>query len=482
VQALRYAVRSSPVLKYFGQLCVILALLTVLPFIVSIASGDYSAGLRYLIVTIVVFALGVFLRRLPTPKTLQTNEAMIITAITLLFAALIMIWPLMSGGLNYLDALFESVSGVTTTGLTVTASVANKPISFLFSRAWMQWYGGLGFAVFSLAMVVQPVFAAKRIGIVEDFREDVLPGAGIYARRILVVYMVLTGLGIVLLGLVGSGWLNAVLYSLAAVSTGGFSPSNSSIGNFTVPIQIVVILISVTGAIPLILYYRTFRKGWRTFVDDLQLRSLILTGLIVALILAFFLYFQSGFSWKEAWLNGALNAFSAQTTTGFSSTNIYQISNGAKLLLIFSMLLGGSSGSSAGGIKIIRLIVLIRLVYLMVARTSMPRQAVAEVSVGGRKLELDEVQNTVAIILAFLVLIAFSWLPFVIMGYNPLNSLFEVTSAATTTGLSAGITSPGLHPVLKGVLCVDMLVGRLEIFAWLVLVYPGSWIGRRLEE
>jgi trk system potassium uptake protein TrkH len=407
---------------------------------------------------------------------------MIITAITLLFAALIMIWPLMSGGLNYLDALFESVSGVTTTGLTVTASVANKPLSFLFSRAWMQWYGGLGFVVFSLAISVQPVFAAKRIGVIEDFREDVFPGGGVYARRILVVYTILTGFGIVLLGLVGSGWLNAVLYSLAAVSTGGFSPSNSSIGNFAVPIQIVVILVSIAGAIPLILYYRTFRKGWRTFVGDLQLRSLILTGLIIAVFLAFFLYFQSGFSWKDAWLNAALNAFSAQTTTGFSSTGISQISNGAKLLLIFSMLLGGSSGSSAGGIKIIRLIVLIRLVYLMVARTSMPRQAVAEVSVGGRKLEPDEVQNTVAIILAFLVLVAFSWLPFVIMGYNPLNSLFEVTSAATTTGLSAGITSPGLHPLLKGVLCVDMLVGRLEIFAWLVMVYPGSWIGRRLEE
>jgi trk system potassium uptake protein TrkH len=111
----------------------------------------------------------------------------------------------------------------------------------------------------------------------------------------------------------------------------------------------------------------------------------------------------------------------------------------------------------------------------------MPRNAVAEARLGGHRLEADEIQNALCLVVIFIVCIAFSWLPFVSMGYDPLDSLFEVVSAIATAGLSAGITDAALHPLLKAVLGVDMLLGRLEIFAWLILLTPGTWIGRRLE-
>ena len=483
MRALRYSVRPRPILKYFGQLCIVLAVLTLVPFVVSILLGDYRVTLRYAIVVMGVFVTGFFLRRLSTPRRIQTNEAMVITALAFLFAPMVMTWPIMASGLSFTDALFETISGITTTGLSVTASVADKPAIFLFSRAWMQWVGGLGIVIFSVAIMIRPGLAAKRIGDLADYEEDLVGSTRAHARRVIVVYSVLTGFGIVALGFLGAGWFNSVVYSLSAVSTGGFSPHDASLAGFHSQwLQVVVILLSLTGAIPLVLYFRSFKEDGRVLIRDRQLQGLLISGLVATLLLAWFLFSQDGFSWIQALRHGILNAFSAQSTTGFSTLDISQLNAGVKLTLIFSMFLGGGIGSTAGGIKILRLFILMQLLYIFLQRASMPKQAVAEASLGRRRLETDEIQNALSIVILFLTFIAISWLVFIGMGHNPLDSLFEVVSAIGTVGLSTGISAPELHPILKGVLCVDMLLGRLEIITWLVLFYPWTWIGRRLEE
>ncbi len=483
VRALRYSVRARPVLKYFGQLCIVLAVLTLVPLVVSVLLGDYRAALRYSIVVAGVFVTGFFLQRLPTPKRLQTNEAMVVTALIFLFGAVVMTWPMMASGLSFADALFETISGLTTTGLSVTASVADKPAIFLFSRAWMQWVGGLGIVILFVATMIRPGLAAKRIGDLEDYEDDLVGSTRTHARRMLITYSILTGFGIIVLGFLGAGWFNSVLYSFSAVSTGGFSPHDASLAGLgSLALQAIVILLSVAGAIPLVLYFRSFREGGGVLVRDRQLQGLLIAGLVASLLLAWFLFAQDGFSWVQALRHGVLNGFSAQSTTGFSTLDISQIGAGAKLTLILSMLLGGGAGSTAGGIKILRLLILLQLLYIFLQRPGIPRQAVAEASLGRHRLEIDEIQSALSIILLFLTFIAVSWLIFVGMGHNPLDSLFEVASAIGTVGLSTGVAAPDLHPILKGVLCADMLLGRLEIIAWLMLFYPRTWIGRRLEE
>jgi trk system potassium uptake protein TrkH len=483
VRALRYSVRPLPVLKYFGQLCIVLALLTLVPLVVSILLGDYAVALRYTVVVVGVFTIGFFLRRLPTPKRIQTNEAMVVTALAFLLAPMVMTWPTMASGLSFTDALFETISGVTTTGLSTVASVADKPATFLFSRAWMQWVGGLGIIILSVAIMIRPGLAAKRIGDLEDYEDDLVGSTRTHARHMLVVYSILTGFGIIVLGLLGAGWFNSAIYSLSAVSTGGFSPHDASLAGFnSQSLQAIVILLSVAGSIPLFLYSRSVKEGGRVLIRDRQLQGLLVSGLVAALLVALFLSTQDGFSWTQALRHGVLNAFSAQSTAGFSTLDISQLNAGAKLTLIFSMFLGGAAGSTAGGIKILRLLILVQLLYVFLQRASMPKQAVAEVSLGKHRLETDEIQNALSIVSVFLAFIGISWLVFVGMGHNPLDSLFEVVSAIGTVGLSSGITAPDLHPILKGVLCADMLLGRLEIIAWLVLFYPRTWIGRRLEE
>jgi len=483
VRALRYSVRALPVLKYFGQLCIVLALLTVVPLVVSLVLGSYQIALRYSIVVVGVFLTGLLLRRLPTPRRVQTNEAMVVTAVIFLFGALVMTWPVMGSGLSFGDALFETISGITTTGLSVTASVADKPAIFLFSRAWMQWVGGLGIVILFVATIIRPGLAAKRIGDLEDYEDDLVGSTRTHARRMLITYSILTGFGSVVLGLLGAGWFNSVLYSFSAVSTGGFSPHDASLAGLNgLPLQAMVILLSVAGAVPLVLYFRSFREGGKVLIRDRQVRGVLIAGLAATLLLAWFLFSQDGFSWSQALRHGALNAFSAQSTAGFSTWDISQLSAGAKLTLILSMLLGGGAGSTAGGIKILRLLVLVQVVRIFLQRAGMPRQAVAEASLGTRRLESEEIQNALTIVFLFLASIGVSWLVFVGMGHNPLDSLFEVVSAIGTVGLSTGIAAPGLHPFLKGTLCADMLLGRLEIIAWLVLFYPRTWIGRRMEE
>jgi trk system potassium uptake protein TrkH len=471
------------ILKYFGMLCSVLALSSVVPLAVSLWFGEYHISLRYSIVATCIFCLGAGLMRLKATKRLLNNETMVITASIFLFAPLAMTWPMMASGLGFLDALFEAISAVTTTGLTTTETVADKPDTFLFARAWMQWVGGLGIVVLSLAAMIQPGLVAKRLGDLEDYEEDLIGGTRTRARLVFFVYAVLTVAGIVALGLLDIGWFNAILYSFAAVSTGGFSPHDASLAGLNgIAAQAMVIALSMAGGVSLILYHRAYRDGWRVMIKDRQMQGFLFVALLMTLLLSWSLWMQSGLHWSQALRQGALNALSAQSTAGFASFNISEIDAGSKLVLIFAMFLGGSIGSTAGGIKILRLLILMRLLYLLIQRTGMPRNAVAEARLGGRRLEADEIQNALCLVLVFLVFIALSWLPFVIMGYSPLDSLFEVVSAIGTAGLSAGITGPALHPFLKVVLCIDMLLGRLEILAWLILLFPGTWIGRRLEE
>jgi len=191
---------------------------------------------------------------------------------------------------------------------------------------------------------------------------------------------------------------------------------------------------------------------------------------------------SGGMAWPQALRHGPLLAFSAQTTAGFSSISGTQLDAGSKLVLIFSMLLGGGAGSTAGGFKVLRLLVAASVLRLIILRTCLSKHAVIEPRLAGRRLQDGEIHEALVLIILFVSVVGLSWLPFVTMGYNPLNSLFEVVSATGTVGLSVGITSERLPSLLKGILCIDMLMGRLEIIAWLMILYPGTWFGRRMEE
>lgn len=477
---LSYAVRFRVVFKYFGQLCLVLAALTLLPLVVSLFFADFTLTLRY---GEVIAALSLFggLALLSAPDRIQVNEGLVVVALIFLVTPLVMSYPMLSAELGFLDALFEAISSVTTTGLSMNPTVAGESPTFLFTRAWIQWYGGLGIIVFSLALVTHPGVLAKGLFVTEAEADDLAGGTRAHARRVLIVYSVLTALGIGISWLAGIDFFDAVLYTFAAVSTGGFAPHDASLATLTWPAQLCITLLCLSGAIPLMLYYRVLMEKRKRAVDFLQLKAIILAALIVFLALGVTMRLSTAMPWSQIIHHAPLLALSAQTTAGFSSLAVDQLDAGSKLVLIFSMLIGGGAGSTAGGFKLLRLLIAISVLRLLILRTCLTKHAVIEPNLAGRRLHGEEIQSALLLIVLYIFVIALSWLPFVAMGYSPLDSLFEVVSATGTVGLSVGITDASLPPILKGILCADMLLGRLEIMAWLAMIYPGMWFGRRME-
>lgn len=481
VATLSYAIRPIVVIKYIGQLLVIVAILTLAPLIVALAYAEFEIAFRYFTVIIVTLLLALPTLKLQATEHLMTSEALVITALAFSISPLLMSYPMSAAGLPWLDALFEAISGVTTTGLTTVVDLEHKPRTFLFARAWMQWYGGLGIVVLSVALLMRHQLAARRLtGSLGN--ESIVTTSRIHSRRMLLVYVLLTLIGFVILwSLCGDSFV-ALIHTLSAVSTGGFSQYDNSLAGFENPaVTYAIIGLAVLGAFPLPLYYKTVRNNWRAIFTDVEVRTLLALGLIGTLMLTCFISQNSSFGLLDAAGQSVRIGFSAQTGAGFSSLEIAGLDDASKITLMISMFIGGGIGSTTGGIKILRLLIFFRLIQVIIQRTAMPAHAIHEPSIGGRPLEFEEIQRALLLILLFFAVVLISWLLFVAHGYPALDALFEVVSATGTVGLSTGITHTDLEPFLKGVLCMDMLLGRLEIIALLVILYPRTWFGKRME-
>ncbi len=476
---LTYAVRPRVVAKYLGQLMLMLALLTLAPLAVSLLFGEWTASERLAAVIAVLLAGGAPAARLSPPAQIQTNEALVVVTGAFVTASLLLAFPLAERGLSFQDAFFEAVSAVTTTGLSTVPSVRGHSHTFLFLRAWMQWFGGLGIVVLSVALLMSHHVAARRL--TEPVSgETLVTTSRTYARRIVSVYLVMTVAAIVVLRPFTPDTLTAVTYILSAVSTGGFSPTDNSLLSIDHwEARYGIMAFALLGTFPLALYHALFRRDWRRVTGDMEIRGLLAVLLTGIVLLSLFMPRHAGEAWTSTLADTIITAVSAQTTTGFSTIDISALNGPSKDVLMLSMFTGGCVGSTAGGMKILRLLILLRLLQLTVQRSALAPHTVVTPRLAGKTLEDGDSIRTLLLILSFIIVVVLSWLAFLAYGYDPLNSLFEVVSATDTVGLSTGITRQDLQPLLKMVLCADMLLGRLEIIALLVVLYPQTWIAKR---
>ena len=474
--SLTYAVRVPVVLKYVGQLAITLAAFAAVPAMAGLVLGEAVVGLYFAAAAAVLCAAGALLARLPRPESIQANEALIITACVYLLAAAAFATPFMLAGVPAADALFESVSGVTTTGLSTLRSVEDLPRTLVFARAWMQFFGGLGIVVLSLALLVRHDFAARRLVEPASPAEHLATTTRTFALRVSGVYLALAAFGIALLLSLGIDLYDAVTYALAGVATGGFSPADDSIAGLGRPAQYGVLALGLLGAVSLPLYRRAVAGDWRGALGDRELLALVAMVALVTAVL-WLLGTQSGTPLDRG--EHFMLAISAQTTTGFTPADLQALDPASKLTLMVSMAIGGSVGSTAGGVKLLRLLMIFAVLGLMFRRLCLKPHAVAELHVAGRTVEAPEANGALALVLLFLAAAIASWLPFLAAGHAPLDALFEVVSALGTVGLTTGVASAELSPALKAVLAFDMLLGRVEFVAMLMLLYPSTWFGRR---
>lgn len=482
IAALTYAVRVRVVLKYLGLLAVVQAALACVPVLASLYFREYDLGLSCLAVSALLAAIGLPLARLPEPSRVLSNEALVVTALAFITAPLVMTIPFTSAGMPFGDALFEAVSAITTTGLSTLASVENLPRTVLFARAWMQWYGGLGIVVLSLALLAGQGGVTRRLIDAETGGEGLTSTVRAHARRMLIVYLALTAAGIAAVSAAGAPSMVGVEHVLSAVSTGGFSTFDSSLAGFASgEVTAVIMTISVCGAIGLPMYFHAWQNGPRTLWRNPELRALAFALMLVVVVLTAVLVFSDGFAWRQALRRALVLGVSAQTTTGFSESPLSGLGNAALLVLVLAMMVGGCVGSTAGGVKLLRMLLLLRVARVALRRTGAPSHAVIEPMLGDKRIEDGDLVRALLLMALYCAVVLLSWLVFLAYGHAPMRSLFEVVSATATVGLSTGVSIPHLEAPLKAVLVLDMLLGRLEVVAVLVMLYPGTWIGKRDE-
>lgn len=458
-----------------ANLCLMLRLLAALlavPAGVAFLAGEVESGLIFAGLAAAALALGL-LGRLAGRPVLEGKEAIVVTALAYavfsLFGAAAFL-PVES----FADGFFESLSGFTTTGLTVTG-LAGLPRSLLFFRSYSQWVGGIGIVILTLIVLRVPGRAARKLYTQEFSGHKPLASIRQTARLVLFIYLSMTALGFGAFVLAGMPPFDALLNVLATVSTGGFSPHARSIGAYPAPaVHAAVVVFMILGATGFPLYYFLIREGPRRVVRDSQLLVLLGIGLGAA-----FLFWVAWGAAARLISSSFFQSFAALTTTGFSTVDYARWPPLVKGLSVLLMICGGSSFSTAGGVKLIRVILLFKLVRWSVLKRVLPEAATVSITAERSPVSDQDLKNTGSLVAAYLAILAATSLVFMLSGFGALDSLFENASALGTVGLSSGITSGGLPLHLKLVLMFNMWAGRLEILPALIIFMPAVWPGRR---
>lgn len=476
--ALMHAVRPVVLLGTLGRLLLMLSALSVIPALAALGLDDRALAVRSAVTAALLLISGGLLARMPRSRDIQWNEALSVAALAFLLAALVLVWPLLTADIALVDAWFEAVSAVTTTGLTTVAGMQEQSQGFLFARAWAQWYGGLGIGVLTVALIMRHHASSRRL--LQTTGESLTDaGAHAHAKRVFSVYAVLTVIGIGAAWASGLPFFSAVVHALAAVATGGFAAADDNLAGLPGASVAALSLVCVAAAVSLPLYARVPRHGPRALLADPEVPAFFAALLITAALLTVISATRDTMGWQQALAQGLVLGVSAQTDTGFSTTSVAVLPPASQVVLMVSMTIGGCTGSTAGGVKVIRLLLLIRLIQLTLQRTATAERAVLDTRIGDTRVQPPMLTAALQLLTLWALVLLFSWLVFLLYGQPPLASLFEVVSATANAGLSAGLTGPDLPAALKLVLTADMLFGRVEIIAMLVLLYPPTWLGRR---
>ena len=363
---------------------------------------------------------------------------------------------------------------MTTTGLSVAPATVGP--AFLFARSWLQWVGGIGIIIIILMVFIPPGTSAHRLYAINSPEAPLKPGVTATAKVLVQIYCLLTAVSCIILFAGGMPPFEALCHALSAVSTGGFSTRTDSAAGFAgLTIPFLLAISCLMGAFNFSLYPRMIKDKGALF-SDIQFRYFLLFAAIGILLVFFTLW--GTMNPVEGFYVAAFQVISSLSTAGFASVDISTLPDGTKAVLTALMWVGGSVGSTAGGIKILRLIILLKVVHLVFIRYFLPREALTPLKIGDDVIETEMVYNILTFVFLYsLVLVGSSFL-FMLYGYGLDNALFEVSSALGTVGLSCGITSAAMPGILKGVLIVDMLLGRIEIVPLFVLFFPRTWVRR----
>ncbi|MGM0603077.1 MAG: TrkH family potassium uptake protein [Bacillota bacterium] len=404
---------------------------------------------------------------------LSLNEGSLIVIFSWLGAIVFSAVPFVSGlGMSWSHAVFEVVSGWTTTGLSLV-DVTEAPRIFLLWRSIMQFFGGAGLAVIALSYLL-PVHGMG-LYMAEARSDKLLPHVKRSTLMIMRIYTFYTLVGIFLYYISGMGLFDSVNHSMAAISTGGFSTQADSIGHYnSLSIEIVTIILMFLGTINFATHYTLLKGKVKTFFKNAEIRFMITSLLLLTPVIMFFsldiIYPYLGDNLRQSFFQ----LVTALSTTGFSTISFTGWPVFANFIIILLMLVGGGTGSTAGGIKQYRVYLIIKSIYWEIKEQFLPRRYVSSNYLwrGESKfyVKSEHVQRVANYIILYLLTFFVGVGIFTAHGYTLLESMFEFGSALGTVGLSIGITGLDTPLMVIWTETIGMFLGRLE---FLIILYAG---------
>ncbi len=469
-----------------GRLLQLEAAVLLLPVAVAIAYGDGGlVGLLAAMAVAAVAGTGLTLLRRPKNQTIYAKEGFIIVALCWILLSAVGALPfVLGGGFSFVDAFFETVSGFTTTGASVLdLSTANWGHGLMFWRSFTHWIAGMGVLVLMMALV--PTGSGRTIHVMRaevpgPIVGKLVPRLKDTAKILYLIYLGMTAVEVVCLLCAGMNWFDSVLLSFGTAGTGGFGLVPASCGDYSAAVQWIITVFMLLFGVNFNLYYLVLIRSFRPVAGNRELWLYlgifaVSTGLITVNILPLY-------DFGEAVRYAAFTVSSVVTTTGYATTdfNLWPgLSRGIVFLLMF---VGGCAGSTAGGLKVSRVMLLGKTVVRELKRLIHPR-SVSVVSLEGKRVEETTVQSTAAYFVLYMALIGGVFFVLSFENFSLETNLTAAITCLNNVGPGLGDVGPaggfGAYSDLsKVVLSLAMLLGRLEIYPLVLALLPGTWTKR----
>jgi trk system potassium uptake protein TrkH len=482
------------VVRIIGVLLLWTAVAMLPPLFLSIRENDWPGWLAAVAVT-TTMGLVMWLRT-PSQVTIDRRGGLVVVGLGWLALVFVGSLPFLFTGIftgiapGVVGAVFESVSGFTTTGATVFSAIEELPPSILLWRSISHWLGGMGIIVLGVAILPfvgvggAQLFHAEAPGISGD---RLTPRIASTARLLWAVYAALTGVLFLIYLLLGMSAFDAVNHAMSTLATGGFSTRTDSLGAFSPAIQWVTIVFMLIAGTNFALHYRMVARGGTAWFKDLEWQVYVGMAIAASAICFVALLTQAerevGQSVSEVLRHAMFNVTAVISTTGFATADFAQWPSVCLVVLIGLMFMGAMGGSTGGGFKVVRVVVLAKQTLGEFQRVLHP-QAVIVTRLGRQPVRPDVLLKVVGLFALYVATHGMGTVFLAALGYDFVTSASAALAAMSSIGPGLGLVGPSshygdLHPAALAVLSALMLLGRLEFYTLLVLFIPDTWRGSR---
>ena len=475
---------------YLGTLTQLFAALMAVPFITALVFQEWEPAERYLLGIGIALVIGTLLQFLRIePGRLGRRQALAVTGFAWIVLAFFASVPLFLSGhyATYMDALFDGVSGLTTTGATVALDIDHFSNADNMFRFMMHLVGGLGLIVVALSLGIFGKRSGSSLYTAEGRSEHVVPNVVQTTQLILRITLVIIFIAAVVLTVlcisIGMEPVRAVLQSIwlaiSAFNTGGFAPMAESVSYYnSIPIEVFLMLLMILGSISFVVHAEVWKGRLQSFFGDIEIRTMLIWLLVMTVVVAASLSASALFSDLPAMIRrGLFMVVSAFSTTGFQNVTTNQLttvfSSGAFLALALIAAVGGSAGSTAGGVKLHRVGIIFKSIVSTVKEAVSPSSARVVVSynhLGRRVLSSDAVKEAMTVFVLFVITYSVGALVGIAHGYEASQAIMESVSMTSNGGIITGIVTPGMSPSLEAFYIFQMWAGRLEFVTLLAVL------------